>query len=66
MCFTSVPYRDGLHRILGLGMTRPHFRHGNAVKFYNDSQTSDILINPHEAISQNDGTYFVFQHVRVT
>ncbi|XP_076665373.1 UFM1 specific peptidase 2 [Andrena cerasifolii] len=50
----TMPYRDELHRILGLGMTRPHFRHGNAVKFYNDSQTSDILINPHEAISQND------------
>lgn len=50
-----MEYRENLHKILGLNMTRPYFRHGNAVKFYNDSQTESILINPHEAISTNDG-----------
>ncbi|KAF3428350.1 hypothetical protein E2986_03151 [Frieseomelitta varia] len=50
----TMEYRENLHKILGLNMTRPYFRYGNAVKFYNDSQTESILINPHEAISTND------------
>ncbi|CAK9825159.1 Probable Ufm1-specific protease 2 [Anthophora retusa] len=52
----TMKYRESLHRILGLDMTKPYFRYGNAVKFYNDSQGDSILINPHEAILQNDDT----------
>ncbi|CAL7945048.1 unnamed protein product [Xylocopa violacea] len=50
----TIEYRESLHKILGLDMTKPYFRYGNAVKFYSDSQTDSILINPHEAISRND------------
>ncbi|KZC10138.1 putative Ufm1-specific protease 2 [Dufourea novaeangliae] len=50
----TVEYRECLHKILGLDMTRPRFRNGNAVKFYNESQTDSTLTNPHEAILQND------------
>lgn len=49
----TVKYREDLHKILGLPMTRPYFRYGNAVRFSSDSSTN-ILINPHEAIPQND------------
>lgn len=52
-----MEYRENLHKILGLDMTRPYFRYANAVKFDNDSQTESILRNPHEAISINDGTF---------
>lgn len=51
-----MKYREDLHIILGLEMDKPYFRYGNAVKFY-DSQAENILINPHEAIQQNHGTY---------
>ena len=44
---------------MGLDMTRPYFRCGNAVKFYNDSKTESILINPHEAIVVKDGMFNV-------
>lgn len=50
----TIEYRENLHKILGLDMTRPYFRCGNAVKFYNDSKTESILINPHEAIVVKD------------
>ncbi|XP_043261150.1 ufm1-specific protease 2 isoform X1 [Colletes gigas] len=50
----TMPYREDLHKILNLDMTRPYFRYGNAVKFYNESQADNMLINPHEAILQND------------
>ncbi|XP_033349722.1 ufm1-specific protease 2 [Bombus vosnesenskii] len=52
----TMEYRENLHKILGLDMTRPYFRYANAVKFDNDSQTESILRNPHEAISINDDT----------
>ncbi|KOC59028.1 putative Ufm1-specific protease 2, partial [Habropoda laboriosa] len=52
----NLEYRESLHKILGLDMTKPYFRYGNAVKFYSDSQGDSILINPHEAILQNDDT----------
>lgn len=38
-------------------MTRPYFRCGNAVKFYNDSKTENKLISPHEAIMVKDGMF---------
>ncbi|XP_053976006.1 probable Ufm1-specific protease 2 isoform X2 [Hylaeus volcanicus] len=50
----TIEYRESLHRILELDMSKPYFRYGNAVKFYNESQADNILINPHEAILQND------------
>ncbi|XP_043793595.1 probable Ufm1-specific protease 2 isoform X3 [Apis laboriosa] len=50
----TIEYRENLHKILGLDMTRPYFRCGNAVKFCNDSKTESILINPHEAIVVKD------------
>nr|XP_012137095.1 PREDICTED: ufm1-specific protease 2 isoform X1 [Megachile rotundata] len=52
----TMKYRESLHRILGLDMTKPYFRYGNAVKFCNDSQVENILFNPHEAIQQNYDT----------
>ncbi|XP_076231089.1 UFM1 specific peptidase 2 isoform X2 [Calliopsis andreniformis] len=51
----TVLYREALHKILGLGMSRPYFRFGNAVRFYSDSQADNILLNPHQTISQTDG-----------
>nr|XP_031836789.1 probable Ufm1-specific protease 2 [Nomia melanderi] len=50
----TIAYREALHKILGLDMTKPCFCYGNAVNFYNASRMDDILINPHEAIVQND------------
>lgn len=51
-----MEYRENLHKILGLDMSKPYFRYANAMHFYGDTQTNGILINPHEAISPNDGT----------
>lgn len=44
----SVDYRKALHKTLALDLTRPCFRRGNAVKF--DTETNEILINPHQAL----------------
>lgn len=50
----TMAYREVLHKTLALDMTRPYFCYGNAARFTSTVQTDDILINPHEAISQND------------
>lgn len=48
-----------LHKTLALGMTRPLFREGNAVKFRSDLSTNDALSNPHEAISVSNSRLFI-------
>lgn len=51
-----TPCLEGLHKILALDLTRPYFRRTNTVRFYNDIQDNDILINPHEFVpSITDG-----------
>nr|XP_033330959.1 ufm1-specific protease 2 [Megalopta genalis] len=50
----TVPYREVLHKTLALEMTRPCFCYGNAVRFSSTVQADDVLLNPHEAISQNN------------
>lgn len=50
----TVEYRKSLHKALALDLTRPYFRYGNAVQFSGDVQNDAILINPHQAISQNN------------
>ncbi|XP_032685987.1 ufm1-specific protease 2 isoform X2 [Odontomachus brunneus] len=44
----TTEYRKALHKALAFDLTRPYFRRGNAVKL--DTQTNEILINPHEAL----------------
>ncbi|XP_012285599.1 ufm1-specific protease 2 [Orussus abietinus] len=44
-------YRESLHKVLDLDMTRPFIRRGNAVRFSTDAGKNDPLVNPHEAIS---------------
>nr|XP_050869561.1 ufm1-specific protease 2 [Vespula vulgaris]XP_050869562.1 ufm1-specific protease 2 [Vespula vulgaris] len=64
----TVPYISGwdddstmsclkqLHTTLALDLTRPYFRRMNSVRFFNDVQNNDVLINPHESIpSITDG-----------
>ena len=46
-----MEYRQSLHKTLALGMTRPQFRPGNAVKFRSDLEKDEPLLNPHEGIS---------------
>ncbi|XP_078042731.1 UFM1 specific peptidase 2 [Augochlora pura] len=50
----TVAYREVLHKTLALEMTRPYFCYGNAVRFSSTVQADDVLINPHEAIPQNN------------
>ncbi|XP_058810723.1 ufm1-specific protease 2 isoform X2 [Phymastichus coffea] len=52
----TYEYRKSLHRRLALDMTRPYFRHGNAVKFQNDSKRNKLLLNPHELVANPDGS----------
>ncbi|XP_033217655.1 ufm1-specific protease 2 [Belonocnema kinseyi] len=47
----NLEYRKSLHKTLALGMTRPQFRAGNAVKFRSNLEKDEPLLNPHEAIS---------------
>lgn len=44
----SVEYRKALHKALALNLTKPCFRHGNAIKF--NTQANEVLINPHQAV----------------
>lgn len=48
-----MEYRKSLHTALALDSTRPYFRFGNAIKFYSDSQANEIIINPHEALTED-------------
>ncbi|XP_066592304.1 ufm1-specific protease 2 isoform X2 [Prorops nasuta] len=45
-------YRKSLHRVLALSMTRPLFRKENCLQFTNNDETKELVVNPHESISQ--------------
>ncbi|KAG7204683.1 hypothetical protein KM043_005097 [Ampulex compressa] len=49
----TAEYRQILHKVLALDMTKPSFRNGNAIMFDKDLQ-KNLILNPHEAILQND------------
>lgn len=35
-------------------MSRPYFRKGNSIRFQNDSEKDQCLINPHESVTNPD------------
>ncbi|XP_001602901.1 ufm1-specific protease 2 [Nasonia vitripennis] len=50
----TFEYRKSLHRRLALEMSKPYFRRGNSIRFENDSEKDQYLLNPHEAVTNPD------------
>ena len=47
-------------------MTKPYFRRGNAIKFQNDYEKEEYILNPHESVSnpKSNAILYIIKNIK--